>query len=91
VEKKGAQVVAVSTDSVETLKKFKSEYSLPFPLLSDSEGKVAEQYGGRIPLVGLANRTTYVLAEDGKVTEIVSGSAAIDPTSAVSACPLKKG
>lgn len=83
-------MVAVSTDSVETLKKFKDEYHLPFVLLSDGDGKVADQYGGRVPVVGLANRTTYVIAQDGTVTEIVSGSAAVDPTTAVSACPLKK-
>jgi len=83
-------VVAVSTDSVETLKKFKGEYHLPFVLLSDGDGKVADQYGGRVPVVGLANRTTFVIAQDGTVTEIVSGSAAVDPTAAVSACPLKK-
>ncbi len=91
VEKKGASVVAISTDSPDTLKKFKDEYHLPFLLLSDADGKVADQYGGRIPVVGLANRATYVVDQDGKIADIVTGSAAVDPTASLTSCPAKKG
>ncbi len=90
MEKKGAEVVGVSTDSVETLARFKKEYQLPFLLLSDAKGKVADQYGGTIPVLGLANRATYVIGQDGLVKEIVTGNAAIDPSSSVSACPIGK-
>lgn len=89
---KGAQVVGISTDSVEKQKKFKDEHQLPFPLLSDEDGKVAKQYGGTIPVVGLANRATYVIAQDGRIAQIVTGSAAIDPAGAITSCPVgKKG
>lgn len=90
MNEKGAQVVGISTDSVETQKKFKDQYKLPYPLLSDADGKVADQYGGRIPVVGRANRATYVIGADGIIKEIVAGSAAIDPNSAIAACPLHK-
>lgn len=40
-----AQVLGVSKDSIASHKKFAEKYSLPFPLLSDEEGKVVEQYG----------------------------------------------
>lgn len=90
MDKKGAQVVGISTDSIETLKKFKAEFHLPFLLLSDSGGKVADTYGGRVPLLGIANRASFVVGEDGRIVEIVNGSAAIDPTAAVSACPAHK-
>lgn len=90
MNEKGAQVVGISTDSVETQKKFKDQYKLPYPLLSDADGKVADQYGGRIPVVGLANRATYVIGADGIIKEIVAGNAAIDPNSAIAACPLHK-
>ena len=52
MEKKGAEVVGVSTDSVEKLAKFKSEFNLPFILLSDEKGTVVEQYPGKIPVLG---------------------------------------
>jgi peroxiredoxin Q/BCP len=90
VEKKGAEVVGVSTDSVEKLAKFKAEFNLPFVLLSDEKGTVVDQYPGRIPVLGVANRATYVIGQDGVVTQIVTGGDAIDPSSAVAACPLKK-
>ena len=90
MEKKGAEVVGVSTDSVETLARFKNEYKLPFVLLSDEKGTVVEQYPGKIPVLGMANRATYVIGQDGLVKEIITGGAAIDPSTAVSACPLRK-
>jgi peroxiredoxin Q/BCP len=81
--------VGISTDSVEKLAKFKAEFSLPFVLLSDEKGTVVEQYPGKIPILGVANRATYVIGQDGLVKEIITGGAAIDPSTAVAACPLK--
>jgi len=90
VEKKGAEVVGVSTDSVEKLAKFKSEFNLPFILLSDEKGTVVEQYPGKIPVLGVANRATYVIGQDGVVKEVITGGDAIDPSSAVASCPIGK-
>lgn len=84
---KGAQVVGISTDDVKTQKRFKEEHKLPFPLLSDPEGKVSKQYGGLMPVVGLSKRTTFVLERDGTVKEIIEGGDAIDPQSAIASCP----
>jgi peroxiredoxin Q/BCP len=90
VEKKGAQVFGISTDTVETQKKFKAEYKLPYELLSDPDGKVAKQYSGTMPVVGVDNRANFVIGQDGKITEIVEGGDAIDPNAAIAACPLRK-
>jgi peroxiredoxin Q/BCP len=91
VEQRGAQVVGISTDDVETQRRFKTEHQLPFLLLSDPSGKVTEQYGGKIPVIGLAKRATFVLEQDGTVKEVVTGSDAIDPAGSISACPVRKG
>jgi thioredoxin-dependent peroxiredoxin len=40
LKKAGAQVVGISKDSVASHKKFKEKYYLPFPLLSDEDGKL---------------------------------------------------
>jgi peroxiredoxin Q/BCP len=88
---KGAQVVGISTDDVATQKKFKDENQLPFSLLSDEGGKVAKKYGGTVVIIGVANRTTFVIGQDGVVKEIVSGGDAINPAGAITACPLRKG
>lgn len=82
--------MGISTDSVATQKKFKDEYKLPYPLLSDAGGKVAKQYGGTIPVLGLAHRATYVVAKDGTIKEILTGSDAVDPAGAITSCPIGK-
>jgi peroxiredoxin Q/BCP len=90
VTAKGAQVVGISVDSVDTQRKFKARYQLPFPLLSDEGGKVSELYSGKMPLVGLSKRANVVIGEDGTVKMVVEGGDAVDPTSAIAQCPLHK-
>ena len=90
VSAKGAQVLGISVDDVETQRKFKEKYQLPFPLLSDTGGVVSEQYSGKMPLVGLAKRANIVVGEDGMVKAIIEGGNAVDPTSAIASCPLRR-
>lgn len=90
VSSKGAQVFGVSTDDVATQKRFKDELKLPYALLSDPGGKVAAQYGGTMAVVGLASRSNFVIGQDGKVAQVVEGGDAVDPNSAIAACPLRK-
>jgi peroxiredoxin Q/BCP len=90
VEQKGARVFGVSTDSVETQKKFKAEFKLPDSLLSDEGGKVSKLYSGTMPLVGVSNRANFVIAQDGTISQIVEGGDAVDPNAAIAACPLRK-
>ena len=90
VEKKGAQVFGISTDSMSTQKKFKAEYKLPYPLLSDVDGKVSKAYVGTMPVIGVANRANIVIGQDGKVDGVVEGGDAVDPNGAIASCPLRK-
>ncbi len=45
LSKKGIEVVGVSGDTVASHVLFKQEYDLTFPLLADTEGKVANAFG----------------------------------------------
>ena len=40
-----AEIVGVSRDSVQSHDKFKQKFRLPFPLASDADGKVCQNYG----------------------------------------------
>lgn len=91
MEKKGARVVGISVDSVATQKKFKEELKVPYQLLSDEGGKVAAQYGGKMPVIGVANRATFVIDQDGTVKDVVTGGDAIDPGGSITSCPMHKG
>jgi peroxiredoxin Q/BCP len=50
---------------------------------------VAARYGGVVPIVGVANRATFVVGRDGRIAEIVTGGDAIDPSRAIAACQGK--
>ncbi|MGA2668214.1 MAG: thioredoxin-dependent thiol peroxidase [Ignavibacteria bacterium] len=75
-EKKNTVVIGLSADSVDSHKKFKDKYDLPFILLSDETKKVLKDYGvwkeksmyGR-KYMGI-ERTTYVIDEKGKIEKI---------------------
>ncbi|MCS7083895.1 MAG: peroxiredoxin [Aquificaceae bacterium] len=72
-----AVVFGVSTDSVESIKKFSQKYSLKVNLLSDPKGEVAKAYGVRV-LMGFCSRDTIVIAPDMRVAKIYRG---VDPNS----------
>lgn len=82
-----AQVLGVSLDSLDTQTRFAESLKLPFPLLSDKGGATARAYGVK----GLlwANRTTFVINEEGRITAIFEGRDAIDPAGTVAACKSK--
>lgn len=62
---KGVKVFGVSMDSVEAQKAFAEKYKLPFTLLADKEGKVADAFG--VPHVaGFAKRQAFLFL-DGKL------------------------
>ena len=65
----GAEVVGVSVDSVESHADFAAKHQLPFPLLADTGGHVAETYGALRSLgpVKMARRHTFVINPRGHV------------------------
>lgn len=83
-------MVAISTDDVETMKKFKESLKAPFSFVADPDAKVTKLYDVKMPVMTVANRVTFVVGEDGKVTDVKSGSDAIDPAGTLQACPLHK-
>src|SRR5881227_2747251 len=80
-----AQVLGVSMDNLETQTKFAESLNLPFPLLADPEGVAARAYGVANP-AGYANRVTFVIGKDGKISQVIEGKDAIDPAATLSAC-----
>jgi peroxiredoxin len=90
-QESGAQVFGVSTDSLPSLKHWAEEHiKATFPLLSDfSTRDMVKKYGILLPN-GMASRTTFVIDSNGKIQHIEEGSAAIDPTGAVTACSRVK-
>ncbi|HEY0431704.1 MAG TPA: redoxin domain-containing protein, partial [Pyrinomonadaceae bacterium] len=55
----------ISTDSVESHKKFAEHHELPLRLLSDESAKVANLYGARSLIPGKVARSVFVIDGDG--------------------------
>lgn len=64
----GAEIVGISTDSVESHRRFKEKRDLPLRLLSDPEGRVARLYGASSWLPGRAARAVVVVDAEGMVS-----------------------
>lgn len=64
LEEKGLHVVGVSVDKPAAQKAFKDKYKLPFPLVADSDKKVAEAFG--VPVMVVTKRQSF-LVRDGKI------------------------
>lgn len=63
----GAEVVGLSTDSVESHQKFAEHHELPLRLLSDSAAEVAGLYGARSLIPGKVARSVFVIDAAGVI------------------------
>ena len=67
-----AQIIGISSDSVESHQQFAVKQRLPFILLSDKESSVRKLYGVPSALGVLPGRVTYVIDKQGIVRHIFS-------------------
>ncbi|MGH9922818.1 MAG: thioredoxin-dependent thiol peroxidase [Nitrososphaerales archaeon] len=73
----GIVTLAISTDSIESHKKFADKYQLPFTVLSDEGAKVAKAYKvyGMKTFMGRkfmgVRRTTFLIDEKGRIIKVM--------------------
>ena len=73
---RGVDVVGISPDPPEKLKKFDDKYGLSFPLLSDPDAEVAKAYGawGEKSMYGKRYegiiRSSFLVDENGKLIDV---------------------
>ncbi len=69
-------ILGVSPDSIESHKKFKEKYQLPFPLLADDQHSICDAYGvwGMKTFMGKDSmgvlRTTFIIDEEGMILQV---------------------
>ena len=68
----GAEVLGISSDSLESHKSFATHHGLPFILLSDEDNKVRELYGVSSTMGIIPGRVTYIIDKKGVVRHIFS-------------------
>lgn len=72
----GAAILGISLDSVDSHRKFAEKYTLPFPLLADTDAVVSTAYGAYKEknnygkkYMGI-ERTTFVIDRDGRIAKV---------------------
>jgi thioredoxin-dependent peroxiredoxin len=76
---KGAAVLGVSAQDVESHQRFSRKYKLSFPLLADTDRAVARAYGaiggglgGTLRgMLGMAERVTFVIDAQGRIAHVI--------------------
>ncbi|TAG52967.1 MAG: thioredoxin-dependent thiol peroxidase [Cytophagales bacterium] len=86
---KGFEILGVSVDDEKSHQKFIEKFSLPFPLIADTDKKVVDDYGVWVEksmygktYMGIA-RTTFIIDEAGIITNIISKVVTKDHTSQI--------
>ncbi len=82
IESLGAAIVGVSMDSAESHRKFAAAQRLNFPLLSDTDGRIASAFGvtrlgGWMPFLPV-KRVTFVVDRSGVVRKVVQSELSMD-------------
>src|SRR5205814_8073011 len=76
LKKDKVQVLGVSFDDGESHKKFIAKHNLNFPLLVDTDGKIADEYGARMPNKSMARRVSFLIGLDGKIAHVTDNPSA---------------
>ena len=67
--KRDTDLVGISTNTVESHERFATNNELAFPLLADTNGKIAKAYGV-LRSTGNAERATFLIGKDGKLVHV---------------------
>jgi peroxiredoxin Q/BCP len=70
LKKDNVEVIGVSFDSSASHRQFISDYTLNFPLVADTDGKIADAYGVRVLGKNMAHRVSFLIGKDGKIIHI---------------------
>jgi mycoredoxin-dependent peroxiredoxin len=89
----GFEVIGISTDNVPSLKHWgETVLNTKAALGSDFATRATSKaYGVLMPERGIANRATFVVDNNGRITHIEEGSVAVDVTGAELACKRVRG
>ena len=73
-----AQVIGISSDSVESHRSFAAKHDLYFPLLSDERGNIRRLYGVPKTFGLFPGRVTYVIDREGVVRHVFTSQLSVE-------------
>lgn len=76
LKKQNVEVIGVSFDDTDSHQQFIEKYKLNFPLIADTDGKIADAYGVRHPGKDVDRRVSFLIGLDGKIAHITDNPSA---------------
>ena len=73
IQATGAVILGVSADDVASHKAFAEKFHLPFRLVADADHRIIDAYGVRMPVLGWAKRTTFLVDRSGVIRKVFQG------------------
>ena len=73
-----AQVIGISSDSVESHRRFAVGHDLSFPLLSDEGGNIRRLYGVPKTFGFFPGRVTYIIDKEGVVRHVFASQLSVE-------------
>lgn len=70
LQEAGVVIYGISLDPLDTLKKFKAEYRLPFELISDTDKTMARAFHTLAPMGLYTERRTFIIDPNGRIAHI---------------------
>ena len=64
------EVIGVSFDNLTSHQAFISKFTLNFPLIADTDGKIADAYGTRMTGRKMDRRVSFLIGLDGKIAHV---------------------
>ena len=83
------QVLAVSMDDAETMRRFKESLGAPFTFVPDPEGALVRLFDVKMPLLSIPRRFTFVIGEGRRIMKVEEGKNAADPGGAIGSCSIR--
>ena len=77
-KERDAEVIGISSDSVESHRGFAAKHDLPYTLLSDEDKKVRKLYGVPNTLGLFPGRVTYIIDREGIVRHVFSSQLGVE-------------
>lgn len=71
LSKYNVTIYGISKDDIETQKKFKEKYNLPYELIADDDGKIIKSFGVS-GLFGFAKRVTFIVNPNAEIAWVIN-------------------
>ena len=72
IKEQQAEVLGVSTDNLESHKKFKEKENLSFPLVADPDYLISKAFGAFNEQRQMSRRTTFIIDKNGIIKHIIA-------------------